>query len=160
VGERYFAYGSNVEDLVVDGRHVPVVGVARLRDHRLGFTRRSVRTGTGVADVVLAAGEDVWGVLYELEPADADMLDRKEGAGWAYVRTPTRVLTADGAEVDAFMYTVLHKEREEVPPSDAYVARLVSGARNRGLPHPYVGDLERLRRRAVTVDVPAANAGG
>ncbi len=154
VSERYFAYGSNIEDLVVDGHHAPVVGVACIPDHRLAFTRRSVRTGTGVADVVPAVDESVWGVLYELAPADAAMLDRKEGAGWAYVRLPIRVRTTDGDDVDAFIYTVLHKEPGEVPPSDAYVERLVRGARRRGLPSAYVRRLERLQSQAV----PTADA--
>ena len=145
VGNRYFAYGSNIEDLVVEGRHVRCLGVARLDDHRLAFTRRSVKTGSGVADVLASAGEAVWGVLYELEPSDAAVLDRKEGAGWAYVRRPVRVDTVDGQAVDAFLYTVLDKEFREVPPSNAYLSRLLTGARRRGLPDLYLRKLERLQ---------------
>jgi gamma-glutamylcyclotransferase len=145
VRKRYFAYGSNIDDLVVEGRHVRCLAVAYLDDYRLAFTRRSVKTGSGVADVVASAGEAVWGVLYDLEPSDVAVLDRKEGAGWAYVRRPVRVDTIDGAAVNAFLYTVLHKESQEVPPSNAYLSRLIQGARRRGLPDPYLRKLERLQ---------------
>ena len=145
MAEIYFAYGSNVEAVEVDGGEARSLGSARLDDHRLAFTRRSVRTGTGVADVISALGEVVWGVLYELEPDQAAALDAKEGLGWAYARVSRRVRTPGGEEVDAFLYTVLHKEREEVPPSDAYLERLLRGARRHGLPADYVQALEGLR---------------
>jgi len=145
MAEVYFAYGSNVDAVEVDGRTAPSLGVARLDDHRLAFTRRSVRTGTGVADVISAPGEVVWGVLYELEPDQVSALDAKEGLGWAYGRVSRRVRTPAGEEVDAFLYTVLHKEAEQVPPSDAYLARLLRGARRHGLPADYVQALERFQ---------------
>ena len=153
----YFAYGSNMDGLPVDGLRVQFLGVARLDDHRLAFTRRSVRTDTGVADVIAAPGESVWGVLYELGPTQAAVLDRKEGAGWAYVRQPAQVRTLEGAAVDAFIYTVLHKEPREVPPSDAYVSRLIKGARKRGLPDAYICKLERLQADADSAEVRMAD---
>jgi gamma-glutamylcyclotransferase len=155
VSVRYFAYGSNIADLLVDGHRARFAGVARLDGHRLAFTRRSVRTGTGVADVIDAPGQSVWGVLYELEPTDLAMLDRKEGAGWAYVRKPARVRTAAGLVTEAFMYTVLRKEPHEVLPSDAYASRLVIGARERGLPDTYVRELERLVNTTAAASVVA-----
>ena len=41
------------------------VGAASLPGYRLAFTRRSVKTGTGVADIVRAQGERVWGALQD-----------------------------------------------------------------------------------------------
>jgi gamma-glutamylcyclotransferase (GGCT)/AIG2-like uncharacterized protein YtfP len=61
-------------------------GVARLDGYRLAFTRRSIKTGTGVADVIHASNETVWGVLYEIEDEELPAIDRKEGYGWAYTR--------------------------------------------------------------------------
>jgi gamma-glutamylcyclotransferase len=158
MSEFYFAYGSNIDDLLLDGRHARFLGVARLDDHRLAFTRRSVRSGMGVADVIAAPGESVWGALYELRPTDAAVLDRKEGAGWAYVRQPTQVRTVDGSAVDAFIYTVLHKEAREIPPSYTYLSRLVEGARKRGLPDTYIRELERLEGNRDSANVGAADA--
>jgi gamma-glutamylcyclotransferase len=144
----YFAYASNMDEGVMQSR-CPAhrfVGVARLDDHRLAFTRRSVRTGTGVADVVSAPGQTVWGVLYELDAEGMRALDRKEGTGWAYKRQQCRVhLLADGSEHDGITYTVLRREPEEVPPSRAYLERLITAARRRGLPERYIATLTSAR---------------
>jgi gamma-glutamylcyclotransferase (GGCT)/AIG2-like uncharacterized protein YtfP len=124
-----------------------VLGTAELRDHRLVFSRRSVRTGTGVADVVPAKGQSVWGVLYELEDAGLAALDEKEGNGWAYERAQVAVRTAaDELAVTAVTYRVCKPEATEVTPSPQYVEGLVAAARERGLPAAYVAELEAKRR--------------
>jgi gamma-glutamylcyclotransferase (GGCT)/AIG2-like uncharacterized protein YtfP len=97
-----------------------------------------------VADVVSDRGQTVWGALYELDPEGLRKLDRKEGDGWAYERQQCRVrLLSDGSEHDAITYTVLHKEPQEVPPSRAYLKRLVTAARRRGLPEQYIATLTK-----------------
>jgi gamma-glutamylcyclotransferase (GGCT)/AIG2-like uncharacterized protein YtfP len=115
-----------------------VLGVASLADYRLAFTRRSSRTHTGVADVLPAQGSEVWGVLYELEDAELDAIDRKEGCGWAYAREHVLVRLRDGYSCSAMCYSVLHKEQDHVPPSPYYLGQLVDAARTRGLPSHYV----------------------
>src|SRR5687767_11029999 len=98
---KYFAYGSNMSPTVMTAtcRRQRLLGVARLADYRLMFNRRSVRTGTGVADVVPAKGTSVWGALYELDEKDLPAIDRKEGYHWAYTREPLVVqLYEDGSE--------------------------------------------------------------
>jgi len=61
----YFAYGRNMSAAAIDAACPGnrFLGPAELRDHRLAFTRRSLRTGTGVADVLAAPGHSVWGAL-------------------------------------------------------------------------------------------------
>src|SRR6202020_2257009 len=117
----YFAYGSNMDAALMQ-RICPghrVLGVAELRDHRLAFTRRSKRTGTGVADILAAPGESVWGVLYELEDSQLAAIDEKEGNGWAYERKLLDVTLHDGggAEHEAHAYAVIVREDVHGPPS-------------------------------------------
>ena len=114
------------------------VGVAELPGHRFAFSRRSVRTGTGVANVVADPANSVWGVLYEVD--DLATLDAKEGAGWAYDRCPVTVLV-DGELREAITYEVMHPEQEEVTPSAEYLAGVLSAAAERGLPAAYVEEL-------------------
>ena len=75
-----FAYGSNLaaEEVAPEARFL---GAAVLPDFRLALTRRSIRWGGGVADVVPAPGERVWGAAYDAPEAALTALDRKEGAG-------------------------------------------------------------------------------
>lgn len=145
---RYFAYGSNMSAAVM-GAECPrsrFLGRAHLPGHRLAFTRRSVRTGTGVADVVAAPEHTVWGALYELGPEDLGALDRKEGAGWAYERCELRVHTDDGAEHDAVAYVVITKSAEAIPPSFEYLQALTEAGRERGLPRDYLEAIEDSSR--------------
>ncbi len=143
----YFAYASNMAPGVI-ARLCPrhrYVGVARLSDHRLAFTRRSVKTGTGVADIVQEPGETVWGVLYEICDDEIAAIDRKEGYDWAYTRMvlPVR-LESSGSERMAVTYTVRSKEPGGVLPSRQYLDQVIAAARTRGLPGPYLERLEEI----------------
>jgi cation transport regulator ChaC len=118
-------------------------GVARLPDHRLGLRRRSIRWGGGAVDIVPAAGEEVWGALYEVPDGTLDQLDAKEGEGWAYRRVALRVEAGDGRPLEAEAYEVIRKEPREVPATPEYAALLLRAARERGLPEDYVKRLLR-----------------
>ena len=129
------------------------LGAAELREHRLAFTRRSLRTGTGVADILPAPGQSVWGALYELDDAHLAAIDAKEGNGWAYERRTVRVILADAGgaggtgaagqagKLEAFAYAVITPDGEHVSPSREYLQALLDGARERGLPDDYVAAL-------------------
>jgi gamma-glutamylcyclotransferase (GGCT)/AIG2-like uncharacterized protein YtfP len=116
------------------------LGAAELPKHRLAFTRRSLRTGTGVADVLAAPGASVWGALYALDQAQLAAIDEKEGNGWAYERRAVRVIAGEG-ELEAFAYAVIAPDAEHVQPSREYLQALLDGARERGLPEDYVAAL-------------------
>ena len=64
--------------------------------HRLAFTRKSIKTRTGGADIVQAPGETVWGVLYKINDSELAAIDRKEGHDWAYMRVVLPVLLEVG----------------------------------------------------------------
>lgn len=143
----YFAYGRNMHaramDVACPGHRF--LGAAELRGHRLAFTRRSARTGTGVADILAEPGHSVWGALYELESEGAlAALDLKEGAGWAYARRAVLVHGLDGAARQAFAYAVIEPDAAHVSPSQDYAQALLDGARERGLPAFYRAALSAL----------------
>jgi gamma-glutamylcyclotransferase (GGCT)/AIG2-like uncharacterized protein YtfP len=149
---KYFAYGSNMADAVMAEKcpGYRFLGVARLPDHRLMFNRRSVRTGTGVADVAPSDGAEVWGALYEIDDACLASLDRKEGNDWAYTREALPVeLASDGKRQRAVTYIVRDKEPVEVVPSTAYLDGIVSAAKERGLPARYIDSLRERRDQLV-----------
>jgi gamma-glutamylcyclotransferase (GGCT)/AIG2-like uncharacterized protein YtfP len=140
----YFAYASNMSaaamTLLCPGHRT--LGVAELAGHRVAFDRRSVRTGTGVADIVAARGRSVWGVLYGLDEAMLATLDEKEGNGWAYRRRAAGVrLAGERDERVAQVYAVIAPEPREVEPSREYLHGVLQAARERGLPGDYVAAL-------------------
>jgi gamma-glutamylcyclotransferase len=149
----YFAYGSNLAKgaMSLQCPGSKYVGRAQLRGYRLAFTRRSIRTGTGVADVVPCSGGYVWGALYEVNEEALAALDRKEGHGWAYMRVPVVVYVNGGAEpAGAITYRVLEPEPNEVPPSRDYVGRLVEAARYQRFPSSYIDRLAGLERKLLS----------
>ena len=142
----YFAYASNMASETMT-RLCPghgFVGAAELLDHRLAFTRRSIRTGTGVADIVRADGHSVWGVLYELDDVMLAVLDEKEGNGWAYRRDLVSVRVAAAERRLALAYSVIDRERDEVRPSPQYLQSVLDAARERALPDAYVSALAAM----------------
>ncbi len=142
-----FAYGSNMaaEEMAAFAPEARFVGPARLPGFRLELRRRSIRWGGGAADIVEREGEEIWGVAYEL-PSDAfELLDPKEGAGFAYRRRRVHV-EVRGEPRAAFAYEVIDKEPEEVAPTEEYAALILRAARERSLPAPWLRELEgRLR---------------
>jgi cation transport regulator ChaC len=143
----YFAYGSNMSSDVMAKlcpRH-RCLGIASVADYRLAFTRKSRRTGSGVADIVQAPGQEVWGVLFDISDDELAAIDRKEGYDWAYVRItlPIRLATG-GSTQTAITYTVRTKEPAEVPPSRQYLSQIIAAAKERGLPDSYIAQLEAV----------------
>src|SRR5512134_290776 len=68
----YFAFGSNL-DADQMGERCPGAHArfaARLPEHRIGFTYPSRRWGGGAADILPAAGQSVWGLVWELGEDD------------------------------------------------------------------------------------------
>jgi gamma-glutamylcyclotransferase len=143
---KYFAYGSNMAGPVMDAACAEhrFLGPARLPGYKFAFMRRSVRTGTGVADILPDPEGSVWGALYELERDRMGALDRKETLGSAYEHLDVVVLTDDGTSHGAMAYSVIVKEPVEVRPSLIYVQGLVQGARERSLPQDYLASLQAL----------------
>ena len=95
----YFAYGSNLHWEQMKNRcpSARFVCVAKLAGYRLAFTRFSDRRRCGVADVIETEGNEVWGVVYQLDECDFGPLDDYEGhvpgrRNNAYERIELRVL--------------------------------------------------------------------
>src|SRR5687767_10586965 len=77
----YFAYGTNLDATQIRWRcpEARYVGRASLVDYRFCFPVWSPIRQSGLISVEPAAGEQVWGVLYELRAGDFERLDQREG---------------------------------------------------------------------------------
>lgn len=149
----YFAYGSNL-DLTQMRERCPSardVGIALLPGHRLAFSRFSKGRGCGVADAVPDAGRGVWGVLYEISARDLAALDKCEGycegrSRNAYERQEIAVLLNGDAGDPRQAETYFAVPQPNPPlPNQKYKSLILEGARRRGLPAYYVGELERIQ---------------
>lgn len=151
----YFAYGSNMDPVQIRRRcpSARFVNIARLADHKLAFSRRSVRRRSGVADVVPAVGDAVWGIVYRLlSVRDIEILDAAEGfrparkRAQGYIRE-TRVVRLGGAgtPAPANIY-IAQRQKTPPPPTAAYIAHMTRGAEHWGLPEGYAAMLAGIAR--------------
>ncbi|MGH8146836.1 MAG: gamma-glutamylcyclotransferase family protein [Rhodanobacteraceae bacterium] len=148
----YFAYGSNMDWAQIRQRcpSARFLHRATLPDRQLAFTRGSVSRGCGVADVVRAPDQRVWGVVYDIGEADVGTLDTCEGyaAGRernAYWRRECLVLVDDDTANALACSSYFATPQPEPPlPSRAYVRHLLAGARHWKLPGDYLTRLEAI----------------
>ncbi len=124
--------------------------VAKLKDHRLAFTRKSENRGCGVADAVSDPGDEVWCVVYEIDELDIGRLDQAEGfipgkLHNAYNREESHVYV-DGDEEQPLVASIYFavKENNPPPPNVAYKRLIVEGAKFWHLPPDYIKKLEQI----------------
>jgi hypothetical protein len=135
----YFAFGSNL-DAEQMAQRCPGSRAgfrARLCDHRIAFTHPSRRWGGGAADVIPAAGHDVWGLVWELTDTD---LERLDGYEQGYRRCNLEVVDDAGRVQRVISYSVVDKGEHE--PTRAYLDKMLRWGEHWRLPEPY---LEQLR---------------
>lgn len=138
---RYFAYGSNMlrERLVARVSTAQVVAVGAVRDYRLDFAKVSV-DGSGKGDMVASPGGEVWGVLYEFDASQKADLDEQEGRH--YQAREVVVSTTDGDQTAWAYMAQPHRRDPSKVPYDWYLALIVAGARQGGLPEACIQVLE------------------
>jgi hypothetical protein len=137
----YFAYGSNLlaAQMIRRTGAAAEPRIAWLAGYRPAFNM-SGGDGNVYANVV-QPGDGVCGVLYRCSAAALAKLD---GFETGYARRPISVVDLHGETITAEIY-LARPERvtAERPPTAEYWERIVTGARQHGLPAEYVRSLER-----------------
>ena len=133
--ELYFAYGSNLSRRRLAERigAPEALGAASLDDHRLVFNKPS-SDGSGKANLVPDPGHIAWGVLWRIRAKTWPTLDGFEPG---YTRTPCRVRDASGGRHEAQVY-LWSSPGPKQKPFAGYLAYLVEGAREHGLPADFI----------------------
>ncbi len=155
----YFAYGSNLnkEQILARCANPKVIAAAKLPHYRVAFFGYSKTWDGAMETVIPDPGQDVWGVIYELNFSDRDRLDacqdvRLDGTG-AYFHYPARVTDTEGK-----IRTVLFYKKDILgtpeKPSREYLDFIVLGALQRGLPASYIEGLRHIESKKAEFDVP------
>lgn len=135
----YFAYGSNMDPVQMADRcpGAEPIQVAVLHDHRLAYTYDAPGWEGGVATVIPATGEQVWGVVWALTSKHLDTLDEYEGVDIGiYRRELTDVFVNGDRPMDAFIY--ITNDTLTRLPNRRYIDALVRGAEHFELPAWYI----------------------
>jgi len=142
----YFAYGSNLDLSQMQLRcpDAQFVSTARLDGYKICFPRKSFVRDCAVISIEPEAGEQVWGALYELDPAELKRLDEREGydpkrdaAQNQRNRVTVRVEASDERTIVAEAYVAVATENPGLP-SPHYIGYLVASAAECGLPKSHL----------------------
>jgi gamma-glutamylcyclotransferase len=146
----YFAYGSNLLKARKEMRTGPIQQshIARLPDYRLVFNKLAKDGSQVYANIEPRPGFAVWGVIYLCDPDTLARLDRFEGAPDHYARAEVTVLRSPDQAVGAVVYIAQPAYICEArKPEAAYLNKLLTGAREHGLPAEYI---ELIQKTAET----------
>ena len=158
---QYFAYGSNMQWERIKERcpTARFVCKALLPDHRLIFPRYSKNNNCWTASIENAAGQEIWGVVYEIDHRDIPALNAAEGYRPdrardknAYIQIRCNVLNEGDKERPLAAMTYVANGEGNPPvnrrhlkaPNAVYKGRLVAGARAWRLPERYIGQLNAI----------------
>ena len=142
-----FSYGSNTASRYLRGYCPGAEPVMRavLPNFWIEFRRYSAELGGGISTIMPAPGERVEGVIYRIPRAEIEALDLLEDVDKGlYVRETHLVLGTDGAWHGADLYRIVTPEGP-FEPAAQYVAWMIEGAREHGLPEDYIAGLQALR---------------
>ena len=144
----YFAYGSNLDwqEMRECCPSARFLCLAMLKDHKMTFPWKSTKRCCGVASVKTCQGQNVWGVIYEIDAKDIPRLDRKEGVNSGAYERKEREVYAVGDEQRPLTVAIYLAQPQDNPPkpNDAYKKLIVEGARFWRLPPDYVQRLESI----------------
>jgi gamma-glutamylcyclotransferase (GGCT)/AIG2-like uncharacterized protein YtfP len=132
----YFAYGANMDANAMRQRapNSRVLGRARLARHKF-FIMKS-----GFASVKHDPHASVHGVLYDLALSDVPALDRYEEVGRRlYAKVVQPVLREGASPARALIY--IGASTDEGKPAAGYLAAILAGAKDNGLPSDYIAFL-------------------
>ena len=143
----YFAYGSNLwidqkerrTSRVRQGEDAP--RIAYLGEYRFAFNKRG-KNGQVFANIIPQPGGEVVGVAYRCNRATIEEMDAWEPG---YEPQMVRVTCVGGEQVEALTYVAAPSHlTAEGRPTPEYLERIVTGARQHGLPKRYIAEIERL----------------
>ena len=145
----YFAFGANMHDGAFRQRRGmrPIEWRAgRVRGYRLRFNLEGRPKGMAApANISPDPTAEVWGVLYRITRLDLLWLDFTEGVpGRRYRHLWADAEDIDGNTLQAVTYIAKGKNTDG-NPSLRYITLLREGARDHGLPEPYLRFLDTVK---------------
>jgi len=140
----YFAYGSNMdaEQMQLRCPGYRLLGVARLANYTLAFTRWSRAWNSGTADILPEKGKSVVGALYDLTFDDLKRMDRIADYPNSYIRLDV-VVESGGETFPAMTYVAVRTG--VFLPSRPYLDKMIHGAERCQIDAAYLADLRALR---------------
>ncbi|KAJ7322534.1 hypothetical protein JRQ81_018821 [Phrynocephalus forsythii] len=155
----YFAYGSNLlrERIMLRNPSVVFLTLAHVLDYKLAFGSHQGKPSStwhgSTATIVQAPGDEVWGVVWEMNTTDLCSLDSQEGVeAGIYVPIEVRAHTQEGKVLMCRCYQMNNYVCGH--PSPQYKKVICMGAKQNGLPADYQKKLESIETNNYAGPVP------
>jgi hypothetical protein len=138
----YFAYGANMDVETLKERKVDFkpVTIGKIRDVRLVFHVPG-SDDTGKADLMDDRRSHVHGVVYDVPESSLAGLDVYEDVERGRYRRQLITVQTELGELSCAIYRGA-KFRSGLRPSEDYLARMIRGAQDHGLPQHYLTFLQ------------------
>lgn len=141
----YFSFGSNMlkARIHINNPTAELVGPAKLQGYRLcyrpysGYDQATSYWRGAPASIDQDTNDHVWGVVWKLNKSDLEHLDSQESS---YHALEVAVTTPEGEEQVCRTYQITEVLPEE-PPSPQYLSIMIEGAKQCGVPAPYINRL-------------------
>lgn len=124
------------------------LGVYELDGYRLRFSSFHDDPSRGSCDLTEMPGHRMWGLLYEMVPAEYDELDRLAGVPNGYLERIDVSVSRAGTQSRAATTYKSPRPGGAFSPPPAYTRPILAGARELGLPDEYVRELAGIIERA------------
>jgi hypothetical protein len=119
-------------------------GLAQLTGYQLCFSRYQSDPTAGSCDIIACPGHRMWGMLYEMIPAEYDAFDLMAGVDKGHLaRVDILVTLADGQRLAATTYQN-PAPAGHFTPTTAYCAPILRGAEALALPATYINELNEI----------------
>lgn len=119
-----------------------ILGIGRLDNYRLAFTRESKNWLGGVLDVIPSEGDYVLGVVLKLNQKALESFDRKKRVSSDLYKRELKEIIFKGEKHLSFTYTVVYKNLNEFTPSKEYFDKMIRGMYLAQFPNEYINDLK------------------
>jgi hypothetical protein len=133
----YFAYGKNLSTEVIKlriGREHEKYK-AELKGYAFIYNKKS-QDGSSKANIEKSAGESTWGVCYEIDLRQFDILKNKYEKGYDDIEVWVKI--GKGKSIIAKSFTAKKEFISDLPPSREYAKCIYSGAEENQLPEDYI----------------------
>jgi hypothetical protein len=115
------------------------ITVAQLYRHRFAFEKKSNDgSAKGNAAETKHDSDFVWGVVFEVDPAQKPDFDKAEGSGHGYAEKTVSVTDKSHKSYDCVMYYAQPSHIVADQPYSWYKRLVVEGARRHALPQEYI----------------------
>jgi gamma-glutamylcyclotransferase (GGCT)/AIG2-like uncharacterized protein YtfP len=141
---RYFAYGSNMDEQQMNDRcpGAVLVGKAQLAGYRFIINSR------GVATIVSAPEHTVYGLVWQINRGHEASLDDSEGVRFGtYTKQCMPVLNDDGTTEHVLVYVASDDETGK-SARQGYLEKILRALCSHAMPNEYIDEISSIQRNA------------